>query len=159
MIKNYLLKPNAFYALIKPFGFFILAVLFAILTHFALVFFKNEVFQFIGIGSGLLVVLMYIYKFLYIKSMSYKITREQIVYTRGVFTITTDNIELYRVKDFTVKRPFLMRIINTMNFSLITSDKTHPILDMVGIPKSNIDQVVRKLVEEQRRIKGVREFD
>lgn len=159
MTKHYLIKPSTYYALIKPFGFFILAVLFATLTRFVSTFFKNEVFQFIGIGSSLLLVLMCIYKFLYIKSMTYKITREQIVYTRGVFTITTDNIELYRVKDFTVKRPFLMRIIKAMNFSLITSDKTHPILDMVGIPKSNIDQVVRKLVEEQRRIKGVREFD
>lgn len=159
MTKHYLIKPSIYYALIKPFGFFILAILFATLTHFAPVFLKKEVFQFIGIGSSLLLVLMYIYKFLYIKSMFYKITREQIVSTRGVFTITTDNIELYRVKDFTVKRPFLMRIINTMNFSLITSDKTHPILDLIGIPKSNIDQVVRKLVEEQRRIKGVREFD
>ncbi len=159
MTKHYLIKPSTYYALIKPFGFIILATLLAVLTRFVSTFFKNEVFQFIGIGSSLLLVLIYIYKFLYIKSMSYKITREQIVYTRGVFTITTDNIELYRVKDFTVKRPFLMRIIKAMNFSLITSDKTHPILDMVGIPKSNIDQVVRKLVEEQRRIKGVREFD
>lgn len=159
MTKHYLIKPNTYYALMKPFGFFILAVMFATLTQFSSVYLNNEIFQLIGVGSSLLLVLMYIYKFLYIKSMAYKITREQIVYTRGVFTITTDNIELYRVKDFTVKRPFLMRVIKAMNFYLITSDKTHPILDMIGIPKSNIDQVVRKLVEEQRRIKGVREFD
>jgi len=159
MTKHYLIKPSTYYALMKPFGFFILAIMFVTLTRFASVYLNNEIFQLIGIGASLLVVLVYIYKFLYIKSMTYKITKEQIVYTRGVFTITTDNIELYRVKDFTVKRPFLMRIIKAMNFSLITSDKTHPILDLIGIPKSNIDQVVRKLVEEQRRIKGVREFD
>lgn len=159
MTKHYLLKPNMYYVMLKPIGFIILAAFLLFLTLFGFTFLKNEMFLFIGIGLSSVALLIYVYKFFYIKSITYKITKEQIIYLRGVFTITTDNIELYRVKDFTVKRPFLMRIINAMNFSLMTSDKTHPVFDMIGIPKSNIDHVIRKLVEDQRRIKGVREFD
>jgi hypothetical protein len=46
-----------------------------------------------------------------------------------------------------------------MNLQLITSDKTDPILNLKGIPKSDVFQLIRENVEEQRRIKGVREFD
>lgn len=159
MTEHYLLKPNMYYAILKPFSFVVLAVLLLVLTLYGFNFFKKEMFLFIGISLSSFALLIYIYKFFYIKSITYKITKEQVIYLRGVFTITTDNIELYRVKDFTVKRPFLMRIISAMNLSLITSDKTHPVFEMIGIPKSNIDIVIRKLVEEQRRIKGVREFD
>ena len=121
MTKHYLLKPNIYYVILKPFGFVILAVLLLVLTLYSYNFFKNEMFLFIGIGLSSFALIIYIYKFFYLKSISYKITEEQVIYLRGVFTITTDNIELYRVKDFTVKRTFLMRIINAMNFSLITS--------------------------------------
>lgn len=159
MTEHYLLKPNMYYAILKPFSFVVLAVLLLVLTLYGFNFFKKEMFLFIGISLSSFALLIYIYKFFYIKSITYKITKEQVIYLRGVFTITTDNIELYRVKDFTVKRPFLMRIISAMNLSLITSDKTHPVFEMIGIPKSNIDIVIRKLVEEQRRNKGVREFD
>jgi hypothetical protein len=52
-----------------------------------------------------------------------------------------------------------MRLFNIMNLQLITSDKTDPILNLKGIPKSDVFQLIRENVEEQRRIKGVREFD
>ncbi len=148
-----------YYALFKPFGFVIMAVLILALTKLCLNHFQNEFILFIGMGLSSIVLLIYLYKFLYIKSITYKIDKEQIIYSRGLFTIITDSIELYRVKDYTVKRPFLLRIINAMNFSLFTSDKTHPVFNMVGIPKSDLYDVVRNLVENQRKVKGVREFD
>lgn len=159
MANYFTLKPNIYYALFKPFGFFVIAVLIFALTQFGLNYFQNEFISFIGMGLSSIALLIYLYKFLYIKSITYKINKEQIIYSRGLFTITTDCIELYRVKDYTVKRPFLLRIINAMNFSLFTSDKTHPVFNMVGIPKSDLYDVVRNLVENQRKVKGVREFD
>jgi len=52
-----------------------------------------------------------------------------------------------------------MKVFGIMNVTLYTSDKTTPILKLKGISKSNIIDVIRLKVENQRKLKGVREFD
>jgi membrane protein YdbS with pleckstrin-like domain len=85
--------------------------------------------------------------------------KDRLVTKKGVFTNQFSFLELYRVKDYEVYQSFFMRLFNIMNLQLITSDKTDPILNLKGIPKSDVFQLIRENVEEQRRIKGVREFD
>jgi uncharacterized membrane protein YdbT with pleckstrin-like domain len=77
----------------------------------------------------------------------------------GVFSLSKNFLELYRVKDYEVSQSFFMRIFNLMNVRLHTSDKTSPILDFTGIPKSDVTEIIRNWVEIERKRKGVREFD
>jgi hypothetical protein len=51
---------------------------------------------------------------------------------------------------------FLGRLFHIMHLQLITSDKTDPILNVKGIPKSDVFKLINENVEEQRRIKSVR---
>lgn len=113
----------------------------------------------ITIGISSLFVLTYIYRYLLIRSIKYDISEDQLNYTRGVFSIRTDYIELYRVKDFSKTRSFVLRIINAMSITLDTSDKSHPRFHMIGIPKSNLLETLRDLVEQARIDKRVFEVD
>lgn len=107
----------------------------------------------------LLFIIRIIYGLIYFKTLKYILFRDRLVTKKGVFTNQLDFLELYRVKDYKVYQSFFMKLFNIINLQLITSDKTDPILNIRGIPKSNVFNLIRKNVEEQRRIKGVREFD
>ena len=57
--------------------------------------------------------------------------------------------------DFKETKPFLFRLIGGMTFAIETTDKSHPVFKLEGIPKSNIDAVIRELVEDNRERKRV----
>lgn len=108
---------------------------------------------------SILFIIRIIYGLIYFKTITYILFRDRLVSKKGVFTNQFSFLELYRVKDYEVYQSFFMRLFHMMNLQLITSDKTDPILNLRGIPKSDVFNLIRKNVEEQRRIKGVREFD
>lgn len=149
------LKPLPLYALFSPLKYIVSA--FLLLTIIALL--KSYIPQNITLylTLGILVVLLtaYVLEYLFIKSISYTFTEEQLIYTRGIFTITTDYIELYRVVDSKLIYPFLMRFIGGMCYHLDTLDKSHPVFLIKGIPKSTVDRQVRDLVEKARIKKRV----
>ncbi len=95
-----------------------------------------------------------------IKSVRYKLTDQRFFIDEGIFTRVSDELELYRVKDITVIRPFFLRMVRRGTIILSTSDKTHPRVLIRGI--KDVDTVrdkVRELVEMWRERKHVREID
>lgn len=147
------IKISNFYAMYRQTIFLILLVLILLSIPF--------------IGKYALVALMFIvilvvkiiYGYLYYRLQSIKIFEDRINIRTGVFSISHDYLELYRVKDYEVYQSLFMRIFDLMAFRLHTSDKTTPILHVVGVKKSNIVKIIRNNVERQRKLKGVREFD
>lgn len=109
--------------------------------------------------SGIGLLLFPIYNIAFTMSKKYVLNGEQLCYTRGVFGITTDYLELYRVKDITERRPFLKRLLGAMDLVLVSSDRTHPTFAIRGIAKGDLARRLRDLVEANRRARGVREFD
>jgi uncharacterized membrane protein YdbT with pleckstrin-like domain len=90
----------------------------------------------------------------------YEFYEDRIIYRRGVFTVITDEILLYRIKAINLHEPFLYRIVGISNLNLITSDKYVGELSLQAIPVGvQFRNVLRELVEENRHIKGVKEFD
>ncbi len=90
----------------------------------------------------------------------YEFHEEKIIHRRGVFTVTTDEILLYRVKSINLHEPFLYRIVGISNLNLITSDKYVGEITLQAIPVGvEFRNILRELVEENRHIKGVKEFD
>jgi len=119
---------------------------------------ENIIINTLYIFSGFLIIRI-IYGLIYFKLIKYELFRDRLVVKEGVFTNRLNFLELYRVKDYAVYQSFFMKFFSMMNIQLITSDKTTPILNIKGIPKSEVFNLIREYVEEQRRIKGVREFD
>lgn len=102
---------------------------------------------------------IYIYCVLLIRSNVFIVSKEQLVHERGVFSKNIDFLENYRIKDYKISKPFLMRLIGTMVVTLITSDKSEKYLTMRGVPNSRIVYSLRDLVELQRKNKRVYEID
>ena len=67
-----------------------------------------------------------IVRWLRTRATIYEITSQRIIFYSGVFTKRREEIELYRVKDYTLLAPFLYRIFGLENLILRTSDRSSP---------------------------------
>lgn len=152
-MKNNILKPTFFFAILKSLPVLSVSAI--------LIFFSFEIqnySQYFILGS-IAPIFIFAYNVLLITSRKYIIEDEQLIFKRGLFTLTEDFLELYRVKDYKVVRSFPFRLIGVMEIVLETSDKTHPIFKISGVSEKNIAPDIRALVETNRRARGVREFD
>lgn len=90
----------------------------------------------------------------------YEFYEDRIIHRRGVLTVTTDEVLLYRIKAINLHEPFLYRILSLSNLNLITSDKYVGEITLQAIPVGvQFRNALRELVEENRHVKGVKEFD
>ena len=101
-----------------------------------------------------------LWKYLATRTTSYQLMTERLVCQQGVFRRTEDEVELYRIKDYTVVAPLLYRWLGLADLVLITSDRTHPELVLKGINDAyQVKELIRTQVEALRTQKGVREID
>jgi uncharacterized membrane protein YdbT with pleckstrin-like domain len=63
----------------------------------------------------------------------YRITSRRIVVETGVLSKRLEQVDLYRINDYTVDRPFFQRVMGTGSILLKTMDKTTPELHIRGI--------------------------
>ena len=78
----------------------------------------------------------------------------------GILSQKIEELELYRVRDYSIEKPFLMRLFGLGNLTLITSDKTNPRVYMRAIRNvENVRDIFRKHVEEARKATGTKEVD
>jgi uncharacterized membrane protein YdbT with pleckstrin-like domain len=118
-------------------------------------------FIFMIILSPLIIPLFVIlWKWLDTKTTKYEITTERIRTRRGILSKTTEEIELYRVRDYRLEQPILLRMFSLGNIILQTSDRSHPEMTLTGIPKGEeLRELLRTNVEKCRAKKQVREVD
>lgn len=108
-------------------------------------------------GIGLF---MFIWRYLTTKFKKFEITNERIIEHKGVLSRTTDELELYRVKDIKLHQPFFLRLFKLSNIVLSTTDRSSSILIIKGIENGqDLRNILRKSVEERRDKKKVREID
>ena len=90
------------------------------------------------------------YRFLFIRSVFYTITPEIIRIRRGIFFKRTDQVELYRVKDYILTQPFLLQVCGLMNLTLKSTDPENPVIWLRGIPASDLVDILRGYVQQAR---------
>jgi uncharacterized membrane protein YdbT with pleckstrin-like domain len=90
----------------------------------------------------------------------YEVTSERIRITTGIFSKRTNALELYRVKDYILEEPFLMRLFKFGKIVILTSDVSTPRLELEAVPRARwlVDQL-RAAVEARRDAKRVRAVD
>ncbi len=99
-------------------------------------------------------------RYLQTKNKIYELTSERLKTTEGVFSKTTDSLELYRVKDLEVLQPFWFRMVGVENIQITTSDASSPLIMVEAIPSEiHFGDKLRNQVEIIRTQKGVREID
>lgn len=113
------------------------------------------------LALGALLPLAYmIWKWLVVRCRIYELTTQRLRLYEGVLNQEIDEVELYRVKDTTIHRPFILRIFNLSTIHLATSDRTHQTIDMRAIHDGvTVREMIRKNVEIIRDAKRVREVD
>ena len=95
-----------------------------------------------------------------VSSHKYILTSERLREEEGVLSKSTDELELFRVKDISFTQPFFLRMFGCGNIILDTSDKSTPIVILYAIKKpSAVIDIIRHNVSIMRSKKGVREVD
>ena len=87
------------------------------------------------------------------------ISEEQITIEEGVFTKSTNYMEMYRVRDYEERQTILQRIFRNTTLYIYSSDMSHPVMKLFGIAKDPAMMgKIRQRVECQRKAKGIKEF-
>jgi uncharacterized membrane protein YdbT with pleckstrin-like domain len=110
---------------------------------------------------GLVIPIVWIlWKYLAVRCQTFELTTERLKITEGVINQHLDEVELYRVKDVLMTRPWWMRVTGLATLVLETSDRSLPLLTIPAIRGGvELRELLRKHVELQRDRKRVRETD
>lgn len=135
------IRPAMRYAVFKVVHWVLLALLFLGLAWLMLPAF---------VLLGVLCIGVAFYRLMVIRCTVYILTDEVLLVKTGILFRRTDNLELFRVKDFVITENLVMQVLNLMSLELLTTDLTGPVV-MQGIPKSAIAEVIRDRVQRARQ--------
>lgn len=90
------------------------------------------------------------------RSRHYRVTTRRVVIEAGILSKRLEQVDLYRVSDYTVERPFSQRVLGTGNLILRTLDKTSPIVALGGIKTDVVSlyERVRAATESEKTKRG-----
>lgn len=101
-----------------------------------------------------------LWQWLVVRNTKYELTSERLKMRRGVLNKHMDEVELYRVRDYKLEQPLLLRLFGLGNITLQTSDRSHPVVTLRAIRNGEpLYEQIRGAVEQCRARKGVREVD
>lgn len=90
----------------------------------------------------------------------YHFAEDRLIKEFGVLNKYKENLEFYRIKDYSIFRSFISRIFRLSDLTIISTDRTHPRLDLRGITNFNDKhQLFRKYVEKSTETGRGREID
>ncbi len=118
-----------------------------------------------GLGSLALAVLTLGLALIYLWARrggtTYRVTSQRIVVESGLFSRKLEQVDLYRVNDFTVERPFSQRVMGTGNLTMTTFDKSTPIVNLVDLKTDVVAlyEKTRAAVEAAKESRRVRMLD
>jgi len=99
-------------------------------------------------------------RWLQTRSNVYEVTTERVRVSTGLLSRRTAELELYRVRDYTVEEPFTLRMIGLGNLVLTTADRTSPTLVLRAIPNvTALKDQIRTHTERMRKLRGVRDLE
>ena len=87
----------------------------------------------------------------------YTLTSEKLLIKIGFLSTREEEIKLYRILDFTVRKTLFQRIFGVGDIELHTADRSTPVFVMKGIKNvESIKELISKKVEEVRVNRNVR---
>lgn len=113
----------------------------------------------LAVPVALLLSLILLYRFIYLRRMRYRIGAEQLVSEQGIIRRKVDYMELYRIVDFQEHQSLLQQLCGVKTVSIFSMDRNTPRLDLIGIRRSDdIVAIIRERVEYNKRKKGIYEI-
>lgn len=101
-----------------------------------------------------------VWRYLVVHSIRYEITTERLRYFRGVLNRKTDETELYRVRDYSIRRPFHLLVFGLATLRVDTQDVRQSTINITAIREAEaVLNTLRTQVEASRARKNVRDID
>jgi uncharacterized membrane protein YdbT with pleckstrin-like domain len=90
------------------------------------------------------------------RSRHYRLTTRRVVLETGILSKRLEQVDLYRVSDYTVVRPLSQRMLGTGNLILRTLDKSSPVVAIEGIKADVVAlyERVRAATESEKTKRG-----
>jgi len=90
----------------------------------------------------------------------YEVTSERVKLTTGLLSRQTSEVELYRVRDYTVVEPFWLRLVGCGDVVLVTADRTTSQFVLRAVPHAaRLKDQIRTHTERMRMRRGVRDLE
>lgn len=91
----------------------------------------------------------------------YRITNQRVVIESGLLSKRMDQIDIYRINDYVVERPFGQRLLGTGNLLLSAMDRSTPAVRLSYLKTDVLAlyEQLRKATEVEKRRRGVRVLD
>ena len=145
-----LLRPAFIFAFLKALPLILLAIIFLLLAWWLSPYFI--LFSIVVCGVAW-------YRMLYLRSFHYLISSEYIRFTRGIFFMRVDQIEMFRIKDYIITQSFLLQVFGLMVLTLKSTDPENPVISLTGIPVSDITDTLRDRVQQARHDNNIYELN
>ena len=101
-----------------------------------------------------------IWVYLITRFTNYELNSERLIVKKGILSQNIEETELYRVKDYSIFKPFFLRIFGLGNLVLTTSDKNNKYVRLFAIKDiEEIKNMIRTHVEKSRKRTGTKEVD
>ena len=101
-----------------------------------------------------------IWKHIALKNTRIILTTQRLKIQSGVFSKVMEEIELYRVKDWTFRQPFMQRMLGFGEVTVVSSDRTAPEVTYRWLKDASaFAELLRQAVESVRDRKRVRSLD
>ncbi len=101
-----------------------------------------------------------IWQHIVLKNTRIRLTSQRLKIFTGVFNKHTEEIELYRVKDWTFSQPFLQRVLGYGQVNVVSSDRTAPNVTYGWLKDAKgLTEKLRASVEAVRDRKRVRALE
>lgn len=114
----------------------------------------------LGYVALVIPMMMWLIRWWVTKCTTYELTSQRLRIRAGILNKKVDELELFRVRDYTMEQPLLLRMVGLGNLTLITSDATTPTVAMRAIPGvEGVREKLRNAVQAERDRKRVRQMD
>ena len=90
----------------------------------------------------------------------YEVTSERVKITTGLLSRRSNELELYRVRDYTIVEPFWLRLVGCGDVVLVTADSSTPSFVLHAVPHATtLKDQIRTHTERMRQRRGVRSLE
>lgn len=119
------------------------------------------IFLVCGLLFWLVIPMLYaVYRYAKTARHTYTLTDQRLIEKQGVLIQRIETLELYRVKDISIRSTLLQTIVGRGTIILETMEASSPVIRLVAIPNAfEVSSMLRNYVEKCRVMKGVRAFD
>ena len=91
------------------------------------------------------------------RSTRYEITTQRVRIARGMFSTSTQDIELYRIDDIVIEQPLGMRLVGQGRLVLRSTDRSLPEVRIAGVPNySSLADQIREHALRDRERRGIK---